>query len=83
MENVKPTPTLLPTLIRLMDRDSSSIDKERELNGKILYASAVGSIMYVIATTRPDLAYVMGVVSRYMLNPRESIGRSSNTSSGI
>ena len=69
MENAKPTPTPLPTLIRLSDRDSPSTDKERELNGKIPYASAVGSIMYAMVATRPDLAYVVGVVSRYMSNP--------------
>ena len=45
------------------------MDKERELNGKIPYASAIGSIMYAMVVTRPDLAYVVGVVSRYMSNP--------------
>ena len=68
MENAKPAPTPLPTSIRLSDRDSPATDKERELNGKIPYASAVGSIMYAMVATRPDLAYVVGVVSRYMSN---------------
>ena len=69
MENVKPTSTPLPTTIRLSDRDSPSTEEERKLNGKIPYASAVGSIMYAMVATRPDLAYVVGVVSRYMSNP--------------
>ena len=33
------------------------------------YASAVGSLMYVMVCTRPDIAHVVGVVSRYMANP--------------
>ena len=33
------------------------------------YASAVGSLMYVIICTRPDIAHAVGVVSRYMANP--------------
>ena len=38
----------------------------------ILYsrdASAVGSVMYAMVCTRPDLAYAISVVSRYMANP--------------
>ena len=33
------------------------------------YASAVGSIMYAQVCTRPDLAYVTGVLGRYQSNP--------------
>ena len=69
MENAKLAPTPLLTSIRLSDRDSPSTDKERELNGKMPYASAVGSIMYAMVATQPNLAYVVGVVSRYMSNP--------------
>ena len=63
MDNVKPTPTLLLTTIRLSDRDSPSTEEERKLNGKIPYASVVGSIMYAMIATRPYLAHVLGVVS--------------------
>ena len=35
----------------------------------IPYASAVGSIMYAMVCTRPDIAHAVGVVSRYMSNP--------------
>ena len=70
MENAKPTSTQLPPSIRLSDKDSPSTEEERKLNGKIPYASAVGSIMYAMVANRPNLAYVIGVVSRYMSNPR-------------
>jgi len=33
------------------------------------YTSAVGSIMYAQVCTRPDLAYVTGVLGRYQKNP--------------
>lgn len=32
----------------------------------IPYSSAVGSLMYVMVSTRPDLAYGVGLVSRFM-----------------
>ena len=66
MENPKPAQTPLPTLFRLSDRYSPSTDEERELNRS--YASAVGIILYAMVATRPDLAYVIEVMSRYMSN---------------
>ena len=68
MDNAKPVSTPLLMIIRLSDRDCPSTEEERKLNRKIPYSSAVGSIMYAIVATRPDLAYVVGVVSWYMSN---------------
>ncbi|XP_056164317.1 secreted RxLR effector protein 161-like [Syzygium oleosum] len=36
---------------------------------RIPYASAVGSLMYAMVCTRPDIAQAVGVLSRYMSNP--------------
>ncbi|GKC95492.1 retrotransposon protein, putative, ty1-copia subclass [Tanacetum coccineum] len=36
---------------------------------KVPYASAVGSIMYVVRCTRPDVAFAQNLVSRYQQNP--------------
>ena len=36
---------------------------------KIPYASVVGSLMYAMVCTRPDIGYVVEVVSRFMSNP--------------
>ena len=36
---------------------------------KVPYASAIGSLMYVMVCTRPDIAHAMGVVSRFMSKP--------------
>jgi hypothetical protein len=35
----------------------------------VTYASAVGRLMYVQVCTRPDLAFVIGMLGRYQKNP--------------
>ena len=69
MENAKQARTPLATSIRTTDKDSPSTEAEREQMIGIPYAAAVGSLMYAMVATRPDLAYAVGVVSRYMANP--------------
>ena len=39
---------------------------------KVPYASAVGSIMYAMICTRPDVSYALSVASRYQNNLGES-----------
>src|SRR4029450_12534750 len=36
---------------------------------KVPYASAIGSLMYAMVCTRPDIAHAVGAVSRFMANP--------------
>lgn len=38
---------------------------------KVSYASAVGTLMYVMVFTRPNMTHAVGIVSRYMANPRQ------------
>ena len=33
------------------------------------YSSIVGSLMYAMVCTRPDIAHVVGVLRRYMISP--------------
>ena len=35
---------------------------------KIPYASTMGSLMYEVVATRPNIAFAVGVISRYMAN---------------
>ncbi|XP_073057185.1 secreted RxLR effector protein 161-like [Primulina eburnea] len=44
-------------------------DEEMETMCRIPYASAIGSIMYGMISTRPDIAYALSVASRYQSNP--------------
>ena len=57
--------------IHLSKRMSTKILKERNRISSISYASAVGSIMYAMLCTRPDIAYTLGIVSRFQADPRE------------
>jgi hypothetical protein len=36
---------------------------------RVPYSSAVGSLMYAMVFTRPDISHAVGVVRRYMKNP--------------
>ncbi|KAK9034776.1 hypothetical protein V6N11_076833 [Hibiscus sabdariffa] len=38
---------------------------------QIPYASAIGSIMYAMICTRPDVSYSLSMTSRYQANPGE------------
>ena len=38
----------------------------------IPYASAIGSLMYAMLCTRPDICYVVGLESRHQSNPGEA-----------
>ncbi|KAK8700602.1 hypothetical protein V6N13_018993 [Hibiscus sabdariffa] len=48
-----------------------SSPQERERMSQIPYASAIGSIMYAMICTRPDLSYALSMTSRYQENPGE------------
>jgi hypothetical protein len=49
----------------------STPDEQRRMD-KIPYASAIGSIMYAMVCTRPDVSYALSATSRYQANPGES-----------
>jgi hypothetical protein len=36
---------------------------------KVSYASEIGSLMYAMLCTRPDICFIVGMVSRYRSNP--------------
>ena len=36
---------------------------------KVPYASAIGSLMYAMLCTRPDIAYAISMTSRFQSNP--------------
>ena len=43
--------------------------EEREYMTHVPYASAVGSLMYAIVCTRPDLSQTVSMISRYIHDP--------------
>lgn len=69
MQDCKPISTPFPTNVRLSSKMSPSSEKERMEMSRVPYASAVGSLMFAMICTRPDIAHAVGVVSRYMAEP--------------
>ena len=62
--------------IQLSKKMSPKTPEERNRMSSIPYASTVGSIMYTMLCTRPDVAYALDIVSRFQTNPGEDqIGR--------
>ncbi|KAL0288028.1 UNVERIFIED_CONTAM: Retrovirus-related Pol polyprotein from transposon TNT 1-94 [Sesamum radiatum] len=51
--------------VKLSMKQSPKTDEELKKIFDILYASAVGSIQYVVQCTRPDVAFALSVTSRY------------------
>ncbi|GMJ14768.1 hypothetical protein HRI_005146000 [Hibiscus trionum] len=69
MQDCKPIYTPLPINFKLSSSMSPSSEEERMEMSRVPYASAVGSLMFAMICTRPDIAQAVGVVSRYMANP--------------
>ena len=51
--------------IQLSKKISPKTPEKRNRIGSIPYASTVRSIIYVILCIRPDVAYALGIVSRF------------------
>ena len=68
MSKAKVVSSPLVSHFKLNSRHTPSTDKEKEDMRRVLYASVVGSLMYVMVCTRLDIAYVVGVVSRFLSN---------------
>ena len=72
MENFKKDHLSIGQRIFLSKSDCPIIPQERECMSRILYTTVVGSIMYAMICTRSDVAYSLGVESRYQSNPSEN-----------
>jgi Reverse transcriptase (RNA-dependent DNA polymerase) len=55
--------------INLGKKHCPSTNAELETMKKISYASVIGSIMYAMICTRPDVSYTLSVTSRHPANP--------------
>jgi hypothetical protein len=53
----------------LSKTQSLATAEDREEMNKIPYASALGSIMYAMLCTRPDVAHPISLTSRYQSDP--------------
>ncbi|KAH9714593.1 hypothetical protein KPL71_020713 [Citrus sinensis] len=69
MQDCKSISTPLPVNFKLSSSMCPSNEVERKEMSRVPYASAVGSLMFAMICTRPDIAQAVGAVSRYMANP--------------
>ena len=69
MKHAKPINTPLGSHFKLRKRSCSSSKKEKGDIASTIYSSTVGSLMYVMVCTRPDIAHAVGVVSKFTVNP--------------
>ena len=68
MGNSKPVSTPLAGHFKLSSKKYLTSEKDKKEMKKVPYASAVGSLMYAMACTRPDIAHAVRVVSRFLSN---------------
>ena len=66
MENAKAVNTPSPGHLKLTKEMCPKTQEEEHKMTKVPYASAVGSLMYAMVCTRPNIAHAMGVISSYM-----------------
>ncbi|KAH9794327.1 hypothetical protein KPL71_004856 [Citrus sinensis] len=69
MHDCKLISTPLPVNFKLSSSMCPSNEAERKEMSRVPYASAVGSLIFVMICTIPVIAQAVGVVSRYMANP--------------
>ena len=58
--------------IHLSKTQCPSTADERDRMSRVPYASAIGSIMYAMISTRPDVSYALSMTSRHQSDPGES-----------
>ena len=71
MQQSKPVSTPLAAHFKLSGVLSPKSKEEKEYMSHVPYSSVVGSIMYAMVCTRPNILQAVSVVSRNMANPRK------------
>ena len=69
MQDSKLVKVLIPVGVRLSAEQCPKTQEEEDDMSHVPYASAVGSLMYAMVCTRPDIAHTVGVLSRFMSKP--------------
>eukprot|EP00253_Pinus_taeda_P008967 PITA_08967 len=69
MQDSKPVKVPIPVGVRLSAEQCPKTQEEEENMSRAPFASVVGSVMYAMVSTRPDIAHAMGVLSRFMSKP--------------
>jgi len=66
MQDSKPVKVPISVGLKLSAEQCPKTQEEEADMSHVPYASAVGSLMYAMVCTRPDIAHAVGVLSRFM-----------------
>lgn len=69
MEESKPVSTPMGSHFKLSSTKVELRSEVHSLMESVPYSNAVGSLMYAMIGNRPDIAYAVGLVSRFMSSP--------------
>jgi len=69
MHYSKPVDTPIDKGLTLSLDQFPKTDQEKEKMKDVPHASAIGSLMYAMLCTRPEIYFAVGLVSRYQINP--------------
>ena len=69
MKHAKSVNTPFGAHFKLRKKSCSSSKKKKKDIASTIYSLAVGTLMYVMVCTQPDIAHAVGVVSKFMINP--------------
>ena len=64
-----PVPAPLEPNVKFSKSQEPSTEEDMKRMEDIPYRQAIGSLMYLIVSTRPDLASSIQVLAKYMQNP--------------
>ena len=69
MEKSKKGSVPMSVSVQLSKSQCATTREEIEYMKDVPYASAIGSIMYAMTCTRPDVAYALSMTSRHQASP--------------
>jgi hypothetical protein len=78
---MKAHPVSTPMVVRSLDIDKDPFrpksENEDVLGPEVPYLSAIGPLMYLANSTRPDIAFAVNLLARYSAAPTRRIGLAS------
>lgn len=72
MTDCKSVKVPLAPHFKLSNQDGPQSEDEEEFMNQVPYISIIGSLIYGMICTQPDLACSMSVLSKYMANPKKT-----------
>ena len=71
MQDCKPVNLPIPIGRKLIVDQCPKSQEGRKYMACVPYSNVVGSLMYSMVNTRPDIAHAVGILSRYITTPEK------------